>query len=169
MNKLFILSVFCFLGSVSRGADFRITCASPREYASIWSEKDKVYLAVANAEGFQELPVYTGPVTANNFSVVRGGLNDLKELNGNIMVSWEKSKCTQDLKSPMLMKCNGEGTVLMPKTKVAVKSFSLGTSLLNQHSMDFDYDSFNINWGVDREGMHYLVTFNYGKDFCKVK
>jgi hypothetical protein len=173
MPMKYFFTLILLFSSALLADDFQIACGNSNGTLLIIGKDDKMTLAANFQDGFSELPVYDGPVTANNISIALNALNDLKELDGSIQVEWDRKLCTQDPTSPFLISCRGEGHIISPaissKDQTKFQTFSLNTLTETQTTIDMTNERFKINWGVVKNGLQYSMPFGFQKNSCGLK
>jgi len=167
--KYFIFLLFLFSNSAFALEKYQLLCNGNRGKVNVVIEKEneKVRFTYNNLEGKKDFPIYEGIVTASTLPFIKSAQKDLAIIDTKLVLEWDVDQCNLPTDNPMIIACNGEVDVTVPKNS-KLKSNNFFTSILNEKTPNFTYEMLRIRLGLDTDKLHYLASFSFDPNHCQL-
>ncbi len=169
--RIFVVVLLTLITTSAMADNFRLSCLSVDLKTSVIinSKEDKMFFTYQNIDGKEHFPLYSGIVTAGNFSLVKSAKRALSSIDKKLEFSWPLESCKVRDDLMYLIKCLPNTTVTIPnKTKLEVSSFS--TFITQEQSFSFMYEKLSIRFILNSsDNKKFEITIPFSKERCVVE
>ncbi len=172
-----IYAVLLFLSSLTTAsAENQVQCSSGISSVVIYISDKTVIFKLEDRIGFRNFPIFSGVLTPMLLDSAQSALKDLKDIDGELTVSWPKENCHW---SKSFVDCAGRGEVqgmgsrFKKDEKSILWSSGLSTETIHHERMNLSYDKFSVHLNLsaksDSEGIqNYFVEFPFARENCRL-
>lgn len=126
------------------------------------SDGKTVSVSVRNPMGYEFMPQFEGPVTAQSIPLQKMQYEDLKKLGDGFTLQWPVAACQLDAVAKSI-DCDGQ-----PLQKISdIETNLVSTTLISEKSRGQSYDKQKYRFSFEKEGNFYFVSMEFYSLNCK--